>query len=295
MFVGGVPWLRALDAAGIRALPVGAEGGTARLLTIARLTRPTALFCTPSLAEHLIERAPEVIGADVGSLGIRVIQCGGEPGAGDPGVRARLEAAYGARVYDGMGGCWGHFMLACDEHDGMHPVAPEHHLIELLDPESGRTLPMADGVVGEMTHTALRWEAGPILRYTMGDAVQLRTTPCACGRPGPRYRILGRTDDMLIVSGVNVYPSAVRDVVASFAPAVTGAIRVQAPGTGPRVPPPLRVKVEASAAPEARERLAGEIEGRLRDLLRVRASVDLVPAGALGRSDHKTPLLERIS
>ncbi len=295
MFVGGVPWLRALDRAGIRALPVGAEGGTARLLTIARLTRPTALFCTPSFAEHLIERAPDVIGADVASLGIRVIQCGGESGAGDPAVRARIAEAYGARVFDGMGGAWGHFMLSCEYQTGMHPMAPEHHLIELVDGETGAPLPLEDGVVGQMTHTSLDWQAGPILRYNMGDDVQVHTEPCPCGRPGPRYRILGRADDMLIVNGINVHPAAVRDVVASFAPRVTGAIRVLAPGTGPRVAPPLHVRVESHDEPgRAHDSgLDGEIAGRIRDLLRFRATVEFVPAGSLGRSSHKTPLLER--
>ncbi|HEU4755043.1 MAG TPA: hypothetical protein VFS72_00160 [Agromyces sp.] len=295
MFVGGVPWLRALDRAGIRSLPVGAEGGTARLLTIAKLTRPTALFCTPSFAEHLIERAPEVIGAEVSSLGIRVIQCGGEPGAGDPAVRARIAEAYGAQVFDGMGGCWGHFMLSCEHQTGMHPMAPEHHLIELLDGETGAPLPLENGVVGQMTHTSLDWQAGPILRYNMGDDVQLVTDPCPCGRPGPRYRILGRADDMLIVNGINVHPAAVRDVVASFAPQVTGAIRVLAPGTGPRVAPPLRVRIEALDDPEraAASGLAESIEARIRDLLRFRATVEFVPAGSLGRSSHKTTILER--
>lgn len=295
MFVGGVPWLRALDRAGIRALPVGAEGGTARLLTIARLTRPTALFCTPSFAEHLIERAPEVIGAEVSSLGIRVIQCGGEPGAGDPAVRARIAEAYGAKVFDGMGGCWGHFMLSCEYQTGMHPVAPEHHLIELIDGATGRPLPNEHGVVGEMAHTSLDWQAGPILRYNMADNVQLLTDPCPCGRPGPRYRILGRADDMLIVNGINVHPAAVRDVVASFAPEVTGAIRILAPGTGPKVAPPLRVRIESHDDPAvaAASGLGESIESRIRDLLRFRATVEFVPAGSLGRSSHKTTILER--
>ena len=295
MFVGGVPWLRALDRAGIRSLPVGAEGGTARLLTIAQLTRPTALFCTPSFAEHLIERAPEVIGADVASLGIRIIQCGGEPGAGDPAVRARIAEACGAQVFDGMGGAWGHFMLSCEHQTGMHAMAPEHHLIELLDGETGAPLPLEDGVVGQMTHTSLDWQAGPILRYNMGDDVQVVTDPCPCGRPGPRYRILGRADDMLIVNGINVHPAAVRDVVAQFTPRVTGAIRILAPGDGPRVAPPLHVRIESHDEPDraADSGLAETIEGRIRDLLRFRATVEFVPAGSLGRSSHKTKILER--
>lgn len=295
MFVGGTPWLRALDAAGIRVLPIGAEGGSARLLTVARLVRPRALFCTPSLAEHLIERAPDILGAGVDSLGIEIIQCGGEPGAGDPAVRARISEAYGAAVFDGMGGCWGHFMISCEFGTGMHPVAPEYHLIELVD-AAGVPLPQEHGIVGQLTNTALKWQAGPILRYNMGDNIQVLTDECPCGRSGPRYRILGRADDMLIVNGVNVHPSAVKEVVAGFVPRTTGAVRVVAPGDGPKVAPPLRIKVESALEPGSHdaEVLVGELSARIRDLLRFRPNIELVPPESLGRSLHKTSLLERI-
>jgi phenylacetate-CoA ligase len=297
MFVGGVPWVRGIQALGAAAVPVGAEGGTARLLQFAGAVRPRVLCCTPSFAEHLIERAPQVVGVDVGDLGIEILVCGGEAGAGDPSVRAILESAYGARVYDVQGGAWGHFAISCEAHEGMHLITPDNVLLEALDPATGRPLPLDHGRVGNLAVTSLRWQAGPILRYDMADTARFLTEPCSCGRPGLRYQLLGRTDDMVIVSGVNVHPSAVRDVVASWYPRVSGAIRISVHEPGPRVTPPLDVRVERGpgAAQDGDEELAAALEDRLRDALRFRARITIVPAGTLRRSDHKTPLLVRES
>jgi phenylacetate-CoA ligase len=293
MFVGGAPWLRAMQEMGLRVIPVGAEGGTARLLQFTQLTRPKALLCTPSLAEHLIERAPELIGAEVASLGFKVLMCGGEPGAGDPTVRARLEAAYGAEVFDGMGGAWGFFMVSCREHQGMHIVSPDLCLVEAIEPKTGQAVPIEDGTVAEMAFTALDWEAGPILRYNMGDTAEFLTMPCPCGLPGTRYRILGRADDMLIVKGINVYPAAVRNVVASFAPRLTGAMRIVLDAPGPKVTPPLLLRVEygPDVSQDDLPALSVELEGRIHDLLRFRSQIELMPSGSLERSAHKTRLI----
>ncbi len=92
--------------------------------------------------------------------------------------------------------------------------------------------------------THLRHRAAPLLRFRTRDHVQMRTSPCPCGRTGPRVRCIGRTDDMLIVRGVNVFPSAVREVVAEFAPDVSGHIRVRPVSRGVKQEPPLPVSVE---------------------------------------------------
>lgn len=293
MFVGGAPWLVAMQAMGLQVIPVGAEGGTERLLQFAQLTNPKAMLSTPSFAEHLITRSPEVIGAGVASLGIQVLMCGGEPGAGDPAVRSRLENAYNAEVFDGMGGAWGFFMISCRQHQGMHIVSPDLSLVEAIDPESGQPVSIEHGTVAEMAFTALDWEAGPILRYNMGDIAEFLTEPCACGLPNTRYRILGRADDMLIVRGVNVYPAAVRNVVASFFPDVTGAMRIVLDEPGPKVKSPVLLQIEFG--PDIRKgdlrALTKRLVERIHDLLRFRPQIELLPPGSLNRSTHKTPLI----
>ena len=138
---------------------------------------------------------------------------------------------------------------------------------ELVDPETGRALPLAHGARGELVLTHLSHRAAPLLRFRTRDYVEVRTSPCACGRTGPRVRCLGRTDDMLIVRGVNVFPSAVRDVVAGFAPAVSGHVLVRAAAAGVKQEPPLPVVVELAPEGEPDAALAETIRERLRNVL----------------------------
>ena len=146
----------------------------------------------------------------------------GEPGGGEPAFRARLEEGWGARVTEAMGigdigvSLWGE----CEEQDGMHLGARGFVHAELIDPETGArrsswtTAPPASSC-SPICATAPR-RCCASARATTCD---VRTSPCPCGRTGPRVRCIGRTDDMLIVRGVNVFPSAVREVVSAFTPA----------------------------------------------------------------------------
>jgi phenylacetate-CoA ligase len=164
---------------------------------------------------------------------------------------------------------------------------------ELVHPETGDPRAMEDGARGELVLTHLRHRAAPLLRFRTRDHVEVRTSPCRCGRTGPRIRCVGRTDDMLIVRGVNVFPSAVREVVAGFAPAVSGHIRVRARAEGVKQEPPLPVSVELARDRGADDALAEAIRERLRSVLVVQTHVDLVPWGSLGRSEYKSKLVER--
>ena len=125
----------------------------------------------------------------------------------------------------------------CEQQDGMHLGAHGFIHLELIDPRTA-TVPMEDGASGELVLTHLQHRAAPLLRFRTRDHVQVKTSPCPCGRTGPRIRCVGRTDDMLIVRGVNVFPSAVREVVSEFAPQVSGHILVR-PQTSAQEPPRL--------------------------------------------------------
>jgi phenylacetate-CoA ligase len=141
--------------------------------------------------------------------------------------------------------------------------------------------------------THLQHRAAPLLRFRTRDHVEVRTSPCPCGRTGPRIRCLGRTDDMLIVRGVNVFPSAIRDVVSGFAPVVSGHIRVRPPAPGVKQEPPLPLAVELARDATPDEGLATAIRDRLRSTLLVQTRVELVPWGSLQRSEYKSTLLDR--
>jgi phenylacetate-CoA ligase len=243
---------------------------------------------TPSYAAYLVER-------DFDRSSVERVLVAGEPGGGEPAFRAKLEAGWGARVTEAMGigdigvSLWGE----CEHQDGMHLGA--HGLVhpELIDPGTEQALPMEDGATGELVMTHLRHRAAPLLRFRTRDHVEVRTSPCPCGRTGPRIRCLGRTDDMLIVRGVNVFPSAVREVVSGFAPEVSGHILVRPEQAGVMQEPPLPVSVELAQDAQADAALAESIRERLRSVLVVQTRVELVPWGTLQRSEYKSKLVER--
>ena len=164
---------------------------------------------------------------------------------------------------------------------------------ELIDPESGEARAWVDGAEGELVLTHLRHRAAPLLRFRTRDHVRVWASPCACGRTTPRSRCLGRTDDMLIVRGVNVFPSAVREVVGFFAPDVSGNILVCPKGAGVKQEPPLPVQVELARDRDSSAALVAAIQERVRELLVVRTEVELVPFGSLRRSDYKSRLVAR--
>jgi len=174
----------------------------------------------------------------------------------------------------------------------MHLGARGFVHVELIEPETGAALELDDGAAGELVLTHLRHRAAPLLRFRTHDHVVVSTSPCRCSRTGPRIRCIGRTDDMLIVRGVNVFPSAVREVVSAFGPEVSGHILVKPEAPGVKQEPPLPVVVELARDRVADAALAEAIRARVRDVLVVQTRVELVPWGSLQRSEYKSKLVE---
>ena len=220
--------------------------------------------------------------------GLDRIIVGGEPGGGEETFRGKLEAAFGARVYEIMGigdiaaSLWGE----CEAQAGMHFSGEGIVHVELIDPDTGRTVELKDGATGELVYTHLRREAAPLLRFRSRDHVRVWVSACSCGRTSHRVRCIGRTDDMLIVRGVNVFPTAVREVVARFQPRVTGAIQIRPRRRGVKQDPPLPVVVEGDAS------LGEAIAKEIRNTLLFTAEVRLVKPQSLPRSDYKSKLVD---
>ena len=279
--------LDAFERIGLTHIPVG-TGNTERLVRAIEQLRPQAAALTPSYAAHVAERF------DVRGSSVERLLVAGEPGGGEPAFRAQLEEGWGARVTEAMGivdigiSLWGE----CEQQDGMHLGARGFVHAELIDPVTGEALAMDDGARGELVLTHLRHRAAPLLRFRTRDHVEVRASACPCGRTGPRIRCVGRTDDMLIVRGVNVFPSAVREVVGAFAPDVSGHILVRPRAEGVKQEPPLPVSVELARGTAPDPALAELIRERLRGVLTVQTSVDLVPWGSLGRSEYKSRLVD---
>ncbi|MFK9093065.1 phenylacetate--CoA ligase family protein [Bacillus salipaludis] len=281
---------------GVLPIDVDVRAGSKMILKYAEMTKPSAAMMTPSLAEHLIDKAPELIGKSVGELGLSALFTVGELGIGIPEVKQKIENAYGCRVYDYLGELG--FSCDSDEYHGVHCVAPDLSLFptDLVDPETKLPIEIKDGVIGEVIGTEFNLKALPRIRYATGDVVQVFTLECpGCGFKGKRVKVLGRSDDMLIIKGANVYPSAIKKVVANFFPEVTGEIRIVLDNPPPRIIPPLKVKVEYGYSFDKRylPELEEKVINALHSEARVTPDIIWCEPGSLEKAMTKTPLFEK--
>jgi phenylacetate-CoA ligase/benzoylacetate-CoA ligase len=271
---------------------------TERILREMRHLRVTTLLATTSFALHLAEQWDEVGRATGIASSLQKVLGGGEPGMAQAELRRRI--ADGLRlghVRDTMGlgdvlpSLWGE----CAAQDGMHFNGQRYVMVELIDPGSGEPLPWRDGASGEIVYSTFARDATPVVRYRSRDHAVVVATACACGRTSPRIRCIGRTDDMLIYKGMNVFPTAVRDlVVGRFAGRIEPLLRLwKTRRDQVRFDDPIDVDVEAAAALDAAARaaLASAIEDAVRAQLQVRIAVTVLDRGGLPRSSYKTALV----
>jgi len=281
-------WL-AFDSAarlGCLCLPGGGLGSAARL-RVMRDNGANVLCCTPTYAIRLAEVAAEE-NIDLHLPGVKKIIVAGEPGGSIPATRAKLEALWpGARIFDHHGMTEvGPVTFQCPARPGVLHVIESAYVAEVIDPASG-----SPASSGELVLTTLGRTGSPLLRYRTGDLVKLGTrnselgTPCECGRfdlalPGG---ILGRVDDMSIVRGVNVYPTAVEAILRGFGDVAEYRVVV----SSSRALTEMRVEIEPVASCRNVVALAGEVERALESAFALRVPVAAVAPGALPRFEMK--------
>jgi phenylacetate-CoA ligase len=290
LFIGFWAGLEGARMIGGLALPGGGQDSPTRVHWIRELGA-TALVCTPSYGLHLAEVALAQ-GIEPARLGVHTTVHAGEPGASIPAVRERLETLWGARAYDHAGmtevGAYG---FACAVQSGLH-VNEIEFIPEVLDPETGR--PVAPGELGELTLSNLgRWGA-PVLRYRTGDRVRLGAASCPCGRTFASLEggILGRVDDMLVVRGVNVFPSALEGIVRRFEAVDEFQIEVYRRGELDEVRLFLEID-ERRWAPDAITGTCGAVVEAVRRNIGIRIEVAPVPAKSLPRYEMKARRMVR--
>ncbi|HEX4588486.1 MAG TPA: AMP-binding protein [Gemmataceae bacterium] len=267
----------AASECGYLTLPGGGMSSAARLRFLLHHAA-TVVFCTPSYALHLAEVA-DVEGIDLAGSPVRMIVAAGEPGAGIPATKQKIEAAWGARLFDHYGLTEvGPAAVECLENPGGMHVMARDYIAEVIDPATAEPVP--PGTVGELVVTNLGRLGSPLVRYRTGDLVRIDPAPCPCGRPWPRLAggVLGRTDDMIHLRGNNVYPTALEAVVRRF-PEVA-EYRVTIDRTGPLAE--VRIEVETTA-----KGVAERLNRAIRDELFFRADVTEVAPGSLPRFEMK--------
>ena len=280
----------AFDAAsryGCLCLPGGGMSSTARLRFL-RENNAAVVLCTPTYALRLAEAAREE-GIDLPASSVRALILAGEPGGSIPATRGRIEAAWGARVFDHTGMTEvGPMAVECVPSPGGLHVLETEFFIEVVDPATGGSVPA--GEEGELVVTNLGRVGSPLLRYRTGDLVCLDLAPCACGRTLARLLggVRGRVDDMIVLRGNNVHPSALQTILHRFAEVAEYRVEVDRSGALPV----LRIDVEAHSAHDGAA-VAGRVAQAVRDELLFRAEVRAVAPGSLPRFEHKAQRVAR--
>ncbi|HTT54935.1 MAG TPA: phenylacetate--CoA ligase [Streptosporangiaceae bacterium] len=281
LFTGGLGLHQGAIELGAAVLP--ASGGmTSRQVTLINDLQPDILTCTPSYAIRLGEALAGAGLRPGAGLSLRAGLFGAEPWTDE--MRARIEELLGLRALDiyGLSEVIGPGVAAeCAEAaDGLH-VNEDHFLVETVDPFTAEPVP--DGSPGELVFCTLTREAGPLLRYRTGDIAALRRDPCACGRTLVRMsKITGRRDDMLVIRGVNIYPSEVERVLLredTLSPDYLLVVDERGDARDLVALCEHRVEVAGSGVASM------ELETRLRDVLGVRIGVRLLPGGTVPRAE----------
>lgn len=282
-FLGFWTAFEAATGLGILAIPGGGMHSAARLRVLID-TQATVLCCTPTYAIHLAEvAANEKI--DLAAAGIRTVIVAGEPGGSIPATRRRIENLWGgARVVDHHGMTEiGPVSYACPARPDVLHIIEASYIAEIVDPRTGQRA--APGAAGELVLTNLGRTGSPLLRYRTGDIVEPAAEPvCPCGSREMALKggILGRTDDMVVVRGVNVHPSAIENILRTCGGVAEYRVEISQPAALTE----LSIQIEPEPGDGA-SGLVRRIETALRDSLALRIPVTEVPAGSLPRFEMK--------
>ena len=286
LFTGGLGLHYGAERIGAAVLPVG-TGNTERQIELMQDLGTTAIACTPSYFLHIMEVAEKMGISIKKDTQLKAGIFGAEPWSLE--TRKRIEDATGINAYDiyGTSEISGPLFTECHVKKGIH-VWADMFLIEVLDPKTDE--PVADGETGELVFTTLHKFALPLIRYRIGDLTIMNREPCECGRTHPRImRILGRTDDMLIIRGINVFPSQVESVLMDI-PEVGDHWEILVDRKGPL--DMMTVRVELTPAGFSDKigdlmKLRKKISKELKGVLNIAAEVDLVEPGTIPRSMGK--------
>jgi len=282
---------------GITFIPAGTISSE-RFISASNELGATVSFMTPSYALYLAEVIKNRFGLDPKEVGrYRIFCCGAEPGLTT--FREEIEQAWGVKAYNGCGNSdvYPAILGECEMQDGMHIQMHDYVIVQLVNPDTGKNIPMEEGAEGAICYTNIAPKAQPLIRFNCNDKMRiLKKDKCPCGRPGIKVDVIDRYDNMLIVKGLNVFPSAVQDVIAKFKPRVTGAMQILKKEPGPRIEgiPQIEVEYSKDIAEDKIKDLKEEIEQRIYSLLMFKSEVIMKPEGTLPRFQFKAQLVRKL-
>lgn len=287
MWMGGVTDHLTLEATGALVVPFGV-GSTELLIRTIREVGITAISCTPSYPA-VLERVLDGMGLAPRDLGLKLGLFGGEPGLDDPALRARIRDTWGMEPRNanyGVSDVFSNFAAQCEHDSRLHFMAADVLWPELIDPETTAPLPLQAGTEGELVLTHLARDCQPLVRFRTGDILAIDATdPCACGRCGFRFRVVGRSDDMVVVRGLNLFPTMVAAVLTGL-DALSGDYRIVLDSPPPHDALPL--VAELARGQVASADIAIAVEAALKRALGATVRVTLVPHGSFPVTEGKT-------
>lgn len=299
LFAGGLSESVAAEAMGYGVIPAPLSSTSMeKFLQIIKDLNPNVIMMSPSSSPFLADQVRKVLGIEPEDLGYEKGFLAGEPLTDK--IRKQIEKEWGidARSFFGMSDVAVDMASECEAKNGMHFIGQGLVYLELIDPQTEKVLELKDNVVGELVYTTLRRECTPVIRYRSRDMARIWTSKCVCGRSSYRIEIIGRSDDMIKVKGVNVFPSAVQDVIASFIPETTGEVRIvlDKKPVGHTIGENLVLKIEHSntVIPEDMENLAQRIQEKVKAVLQISPIIKLVPPNSIPQSQYKADLYERL-
>lgn len=299
MWMGGLTDHLTLEQTGATVVPFGV-GNTELLIRTILETGINAISCTPSypavLAKVMTEKFPDIKPRE---LGLKLGLFGGEPGVDDPAFKAKLYDTWGMQAQNanyGVTDVFCNFAGQCEHDDALHFVADDVLYKQLIDPDTGATIPMEAGARGELVLTHLDRICQPLVRFRTGDIIRIEDTePCQCSRTSMRFRVIGRSDDMIVVRGINIFPTMVAAIISQF-DALSGDYRICLDGPPPYDSLPIQVEFSAQTktlSKDEQQALTKQIEQLFKQQLGASAQISLLPANSFPTTAGKTQRIIR--
>jgi phenylacetate-CoA ligase len=298
MWAGGATDQQSLERTGAAVVPFGV-GNSEELIRMVALTKATAIHCTPSYLAKLEACMQKDLSASPRTLQLKLGLFGGEAGLQDSRFRTNIESTWGFRAVDanyGLADVLSMFGSECSVRDGLHFMGQGVVHPEIVAIPAAVPLPWQPGAQGELVLTHLQKDCQPLVRYRTGDLIEVADVePCLCGRKSPRFKVVGRIDDMLVIRGINVFPGAIAKVVNNHLDVVSGEYGIFVSRCDPIERIVLRLELRKGADSNIpRQALIQRLLEDCRTTLSVRPEIELLEAGEFPKSTDKTKRVQRV-
>lgn len=297
MWAGGVSDHLCLEATGASVIPYGV-GNSRNLIETMLTIRPTAIHCTPSYLAKLEEIITNEYNMTPRDLGLKKGFFGGESGLQNPVFRKSIEDKWGFVAMNanyGLSDVLSIFGAECKFRDGLHFTGGGNIFPELTDPDTGISIPIKTGSKGELVLSNLKKEAMPWLRYKTGDLIEIVShEKCLCGRTSFRFNVIGRSDDMLVIKGINIFPASVENIIGQYQDVLNMEYQIIAEDVEPLEHCTLRVEYRQTVSEGVQNKIQQALDKKIKEKLFVSMMVELVSEGTLPRTEGKSRRVIRI-